>query len=90
MLHVPNGPWVRFDSALYQGATVPPYYDSMLGKLIVSSPTREEAIRKMRSALGELVVEGVETNAELQLDILSNPEFLSGNYHTDLMEHLYD
>ena len=90
MLHVPNGPWVRFDSALYQGATVPPYYDSMLGKLIVSSTTREEAIRKMRSALGELVIEGVETNAELQLDILSNPEFLSGNYHTNLMEHLYD
>ena len=90
MLHVPGGPWVRFDSALYQGAVVPPYYDSMLGKLVVSSPTREEAIRKMRSALGELVIEGVQNNAELQLDILSNPEFVSGNYHTNLMEHLYE
>ena len=88
-LHVPGGPWVRFDTALFQGAEVPPYYDSMLGKLIVSSPTREEAIRKMRSALGELVIEGVEENSELQLDILSNPEFVSGIYHTDLMEHLY-
>ena len=88
-LHVPGGPWVRFDTALFQGAEVPPFYDSMLGKLIVSSPSREEAIRKMRSALGELVIEGVEENSELQLDILSNPEFVSGIYHTDLMERLY-
>ena len=89
MLHVPNGPWVRFDSALYQGCTVPPYYDSLLGKLIVHAPTREEAVRKMRSALGELAIEGVCDNSELQLDILNNPEFLSGVYHTDLMGHLY-
>jgi acetyl-CoA carboxylase biotin carboxylase subunit len=89
MLHTPNGPWVRFDSALYQGCTVPPYYDSLLGKLIVHAPTREEAVRKMRSALGELAIEGVENNSELQLDILNNPEFLSGVYHTDLMGHLY-
>lgn len=89
MLHVPGGPQVRFDTALFQGASVPPYYDSLLGKLAISSPSREEAIRKMRSALGELVIEGVAENSELQLDILSNPEFVSGNYHTDLMEHLY-
>ena len=90
MLHVPGGPQVRFDSALYVGAVVPPYYDSLLGKLIVCSSTREEAIRKMRSALGELVIEGVSENSELHLDILSNPEFVSGNYHTNLMEHLYE
>lgn len=90
VLHVPNGPWVRFDSALFQGLTIPPYYDSLLGKLIVSSPSREEAIRKMRSALGELIIEGVQENSELQLDILSNPEFLSGSYHTNLMEHLHE
>ena len=89
-LHAPGGPWVRFDSALYQGAKVPPYYDSMLGKLIVSSPTREEAIRKMRAALGELVIEGVSTNVDLQFDILANREFAKGMYHTDLMEHLYE
>ncbi len=89
MLHAPNGPWVRFDSCLYQGCIVPPYYDSLLGKLIVHAPTREEAIRKMRSALGELAIEGVSNNSELQLDILNNPEFLSGVYHTDLMGHLY-
>lgn len=90
MLHVPNGPWIRFDSALYIGAKVPPFYDSLLGKLVVCSPTREEAIRKMRSALGELVIDGVQENSELQLDILSNPEFVSGCYHTNLMEHLYE
>lgn len=90
MLHVPNGPWMRFDSALYVGAVVPPYYDSLLGKLVAFSQTREEALRKMRSALGELVIEGVEDNSTLHLDILANREFLSGNYHTNLMEHLYE
>ncbi|MFC2706181.1 MAG: acetyl/propionyl/methylcrotonyl-CoA carboxylase subunit alpha [Olsenella profusa] len=89
-LHIPGGPWVRFDTALYQGVTIPPYYDSMLGKLIVYAPTREECVRKARSALGEFVVEGVSDNSELQLDILSNDEFVSGMYHTNLMEHLYE
>lgn len=89
-MHVPNGPWVRFDSSLYPGAVVPPYYDSMLGKLIVRAGTREEAIRKMRSALTELIIDGVDANTELQLDILSNSEFLSGIYHTNLMEHFYE
>lgn len=89
-MHVPNGPWVRFDSSLYPGAVVPPYYDSMLGKLIVRAGTREEAIRKMRSALTELIIDGLDANTELQLDILSNSEFLSGIYHTNLMEHLYE
>lgn len=89
-LHIPGGPWVRFDTALYQGVTVPPYYDSMLGKLIVFAPTREECVRKARSALGEFVVEGISDNSELQLDILSNDAFISGMYHTNLMEHLYE
>ena len=88
-LRVPGGPRVRWDSAMFTGATVPPYYDSMLGKLIVCAPTRDGAIRKMRSALGELVIEGVSENSELQLDVLANDEFLSGMYHTDLMGHLY-
>jgi acetyl-CoA carboxylase biotin carboxylase subunit len=60
----------------------------MLGKLIVYAQTREEAIRKMRSALGELAIEGISDNSELQLDILNDPEFLSGTYHTDLMGHI--
>ena len=89
MLHVPGGPRVRFDSALFPGASVPPYSDSMLAKVIVCAPPRDGAIRKIRSALGELVIEGVEENSDLQLRILSNEEFLSGNYHTNLMEHIY-
>ena len=89
MLHVPGGPRVRFDSALFPGASVPPYYDSMLAKVIVCAPTRDGAVRKMRSALGELVIEGVEENSDLQLRILSNEEFLSGSYHTNLMERIY-
>ncbi len=85
-LHVPGGPWVRFDTALYQGYAVPPFYDSLIGKLIVHAKTREEAIRKMQAALCELVIEGVNHNAELQMDILSDEAFKSGNYHTDFIE----
>ena len=85
MLHTPGGPWVRFDTAVYQGYTVPPYYDSLIGKLIVYAREREEAIRKMKSALCELVTEGIETNADLQLEILSDPAFISGEYTTDFL-----
>ena len=85
MLHTPGGPWVRFDTAVYQGYTVPPYYDSLIGKLIVYARAREEAIRKMKSALCELVTEGIETNADLQLEILSDPAFISGEYTTDFL-----
>lgn len=84
--HVPGGPWVRFDTALYQEYTVPPFYDSLIGKLIVHARTREEALRKMQAALCELVIEGVNHNAELQMDILSDEEFKSGRYHTDFLE----
>ncbi|NLJ31837.1 MAG: acetyl-CoA carboxylase biotin carboxylase subunit [Clostridiales bacterium] len=85
-LHIPGGPWVRFDTALYQGYTVPPYYDSLVGKLAVFAKTREEAIRKMKAALCELVIEGVEHNAELQMDIMGDKEFCSGTYTTDFLE----
>ena len=86
LLHIPGGPWVRFDTALYQDYSVPPYYDSLLGKLIVHAPTREEAVRKMKAALAELVIEGVTHTADLQMDILSDPDFLDGSYTTDFME----
>ena len=84
-LHVPGGPWVRFDTFLYQGYEMLPYYDSMMGKLIVYAKTREEAIRKMNSALCELVIEGVPNNLDEQLEIISGPAFLAGDYHTDFM-----
>lgn len=84
-LHVPGGPWVRFDSALYQGYDIPPYYDSMVGKLIVGAATRQEAIRKMQSALCELVVYGVPNNIDQQIEILDDPDFRAGNYDTGFM-----
>jgi acetyl-CoA carboxylase biotin carboxylase subunit len=86
LLHIPGGPHVRFDTAVYQDYDVPPYYDSLLGKLIVHAGTREEAIRKMKAALCELVIEGVQHNADMHLDILSDDLFVTGGYHTDYME----
>jgi len=85
-LHIPGGPWVRFDTAIYQDYLVPPFYDSMIGKLIVHAKTREEAIRKMRAALCELIIEGVAFNSDLQLNILQDPRFIKGDYYTDFME----
>ena len=85
LLHVPGGPWVRFDTALYQGYSIPPFYDSMIAKLIVSARTRAEAIRKMQAALCEMVVEGVEHNAQTHIDLLSEPAFLDGSYTTDFL-----
>ena len=85
-LHVPGGPWVRFDSAIYQGYKIPPFYDSMLGKLIVYASTREESIRKMKAALCELLIEGVPTNTEFLMEILSHTEFSSGDYNTGTLE----
>ncbi len=85
-LHVPGGPWVRFDTALYQNYTIPPYYDSLIGKLVVYAQTREEAIRKMKAALGELIIEGVAHNRDLHMEILTSEQFCSGHYFTDFME----
>lgn len=86
LLHIPGGNGVRFDTALYQDYVVPPFYDSLLGKLIVYAPTRDEAVRKMQAALSELVIDGVANTIELQMDILDDKRFLTGNYTTDFME----
>ena len=85
ILHIPGGPWVRFDTAVYQGYEIPPFYDSMIGKLIVYDKTREEAIRKMKAALCELVIEGVIHNASFQAEILSTKEFENSSYTTDYL-----
>ncbi len=85
LLHIPGGNNVRFDTALYQDYVVPPYYDSMLGKLIVHGENREEAVRKMQVALSELVVAGVKNTADIQMDILEDTEFLTGHYTTSLL-----
>lgn len=85
LLHVPGGPQVRFDTALYQDYVVPPFYDSMIGKLIVHAATRDEAVRKMEAALGELVIEGVDHNREFLLELLGEEEFRSGRYTTGFL-----
>lgn len=85
-LHIPSGPWVRFDTFLYQGYDVPPFFDSMLGKLIVYSSSRDEAIRKMQSALCELVIDGMDTNIETQIAIIREKDFQNGDYYTDFMK----
>ena len=85
-LHVPGGPFVRFDTFLIQGGTISPFYDSLLGKLIVWASDRDEAVRKMRAALCELVIEGVETNIEEQLALIGEQDFVLGTYDLRFME----
>jgi acetyl-CoA carboxylase biotin carboxylase subunit len=84
--HAPGGLGVRFDSAIYTGYSIPPYYDSMIGKLIVHGRNREECVRRMRSAIRETVVEGVKTTLPLHDWILQQPEFLSGDYSIKWLE----
>lgn len=88
LLHVPGGPWVRFDTAIFQDYKIPPFYDSMIGKLIVYAMSRDEAIRKMRAALSELVIDGVGSNIEQQFQLLAQPEFIEGSYCTNLLERM--
>lgn len=77
-LYLPGGKGVRIDTAIYSGYTVPAYYDSMLAKLIVHADTREQAISKMRTALGEVIIEGIDTNIEYQYEIMNHPDYQSG------------
>ena len=85
-LYLPGGKGIRIDTAIYTGYTIPPYYDSMIAKLIVWAKNRKEAIRKMQSALGEVIIEGVDTNINYQYEILSDPDFLSGNIDINYIE----
>lgn len=89
-LHFPGGNGVRIESALYNGYTIPSYYDSMVAKVIVHGENREDAIRKMRSALGEVVVDGITTNLDFQYDILNHPVFLSGNINTHFIPDYFE
>ena len=84
--HAPGGLGVRVDSALYAGYTVPPYYDSMIAKLIVHAPTRAEAIARMRRSLAEFVVVGVKTTLPLHARILAEPDFQKGDYTIHWLE----
>jgi acetyl-CoA carboxylase biotin carboxylase subunit len=87
-LEVPGGPGVRVDSAIYQGYTIPPFYDSMVGKLIVWGLNREEAIKRSGRALREYRLEGIKTTIPLHLRLLEDDAFRSGEYHTGYLEEL--
>ena len=85
-LHIPGGNGIRVDSAIYQDYIIPPNYDSMIAKLIVHGKDREECINKMKSALGEFVIEGVTTNIDFLYKILENPEFIKNDYDTSFIK----
>ncbi len=85
-LMLPGGPGVRVDSAVYQGYLIPPMYDSMIGKLIVHGNTREDAIQRMKRALGEFLITGIDTNIDFHFEILSHQAYMDGGYHTKTLE----
>ena len=84
-IHLPGGNGVRIDTAAYNGYEIPPFYDSMIAKVIVHGRTRQEAIDKMRSTLGELIIDGVTTNVDFQYEILDNEDFQAGEITTDFI-----
>ena len=86
-LNLPGGMGVRIDSAVYPGYTIPPYYDSMILKVICFAKTRLECIRKMREALEELIVDGVKTTIEFQYVMLHQPNFVLGHYDTSFIDN---
>ncbi|MEM6648865.1 MAG: acetyl-CoA carboxylase biotin carboxylase subunit [Pseudomonadota bacterium] len=85
--HAPGGPGIRFDSAVYAGYTIPPYYDSMVGKLIVYDETRALCIARLRRALSETVLDGVKTTIPLFIRLLEEPDFQAGNYNIHWLEN---
>ena len=85
-LHIPGGNGIRVDTAIYQDYVIPPNYDSMIAKLIVYGKNREECINKMKSALGEFVIEGITTNIDFLYKILENPEFIKNDYDTSFIK----
>ena len=85
-LHIPGGHGVRLDSHVYSGYIIPPYYDSMIAKLITTAQTREEAINKMRRALDEFVIEGIKTTIPFHRQLMDHPDYIKGDYTTKFME----
>jgi acetyl-CoA carboxylase biotin carboxylase subunit len=86
VLHTPGGHGVRVDSHVYTGYTIPPYYDSMIGKLITVAQTREEAIDTMYRALSEYVIEGIKTTIPFHLQLMKNEKFRDGDFNTKFLE----
>lgn len=87
-LHIPGGKGIRVDTHIYQGYTIPPYYDSLLAKLIVYAPTRPEAIAKMKRALEEFIIEGIHTTIPFHQKMMENPDFIAGNIDTKYLERV--
>ena len=85
-LHLPGGQGIRVDTGIYNGYQIPPYYDSMLAKLIVHGNNREEAIAKMKSALGEMIIQGVDTNVDYQFEIMNDPDYRKGVFDIGFLE----
>ncbi len=86
LLHFPGGPGVRVDSYVYQGYTIPPFYDSLIGKLIVKGRDRSEAISRLRRALEEVVIEGVVTTVPFYQELIEHPDFVAGNLDTHFID----
>ena len=87
-MYLPGGKGVRIDTAIYSGYTITPYYDSMIAKLIVWAHNRKEAIDKLRSALGEVIIEGIDTNVDYQYGIVTHPDFVNGTTDTDFIRRI--
>ena len=85
-LHFPGGNGIRIDTSIYDGYVIPPNYDSMIAKIITFGVNRNEAISKMKRALEELVIEGVQTNQDFLHDIIRNADFIRGNFDTSFIE----
>ena len=89
VLHIPGGNGVRIDTAVYTGYRIPPFYDSMILKVMAYDKDRKSAINKLRSVLGEIIIEGVTTNLDFQYDILNNNNFIEGRINTDFIKDNY-
>ncbi len=89
-LHMPGGPGIRIDSAVYQGCEITPFYDSMIAKLIAYAPTREEALMKMKWALAEFIVEGVDTNIDFQLNLIKDADVEAARYDIGFLSRRKD
>ena len=87
-INLPGGNGIRVDTAIYNGYIIPPNYDSMIAKIIAYGTIRNEAIAKMKRALEELVIEGIDTNRDFVFQIIKNPNFIRGNFDTSFIEHI--
>ena len=90
LFHMPQGPGIRFDSFIYTGLNIQPFYDSMIGKMIVHANTRQEAIKKMQASLEELVIEGIDTNQSFLYLMTHHPKYIKGQFNTSFVENNLD